>query len=227
MRLGVIGANGKMGKKIVLLANQDPFFQTTLPLITQNESENTPKLDVIIDFSTKEALPYNLKLAQKINCPLVIGTTGLEKNEKELLTQAAKNIPIFWAPNFSLGMAATVYVSKLLSSLLQDFTPLIEEIHHVHKKDTPSGSALALKDTLIKENPSKPPIIKSHREGEVIGKHTVSFSSDKESITISHEAFSRDVFAKGALLAARFLLKQKPGLYTMEHLLEKALLQLH
>ncbi|MES2198585.1 MAG: dihydrodipicolinate reductase C-terminal domain-containing protein [Chlamydiota bacterium] len=221
MRLGIIGAQGKMGKQIISLALQDTSIEFTLPLNTREklQAKDTPSLDVIIDFSTKEALKENLILAQAKSCPIVIGTTGFEKEEIELLREASKKIPIFQAPNFSLGMAATLYVSKILSSLLQGFTSRIEETHHTQKKDAPSGSALALKTAIEKGNPHSTPSITSFRVGDVIGEHKVFFTSQEEDIILSHQATSRAVFAKGALTAAKFLVSQKPGLYDMDDLL--------
>lgn len=220
MRLGVIGAKGKMGEKIVTLASKDPAFKLISPLITY-ENQQIPPLDIIIDFSTKDALLQNLILAQKIRCPIVIGTTGFTQKEHDLIAKAALNIPIFWAPNFSIGIAAALQAAKLLSSLLQGFTVHIEETHHVHKKDAPSGSALALKMTVEKGNPHNTPTIESFRKDEVVGDHAVFFTAKDEKITLSHQAFSRDVFANGALTAAKFLITQKPGLYGMDNLLAK------
>ena len=219
MKLGVIGAQGKMGKQVVALASQDKSIEFTFSLITKTKQTETPFLDMLIDFSTKEALFANLILAQEINCPIVIGTTGFEEKEKKHLLEAAKNIPIFWAPNFSLGMASLLYVTKILSSCLQDFTSHIEETHHTQKKDAPSGSALALKMAIKQGSPHNSPSIESFRIGDVIGDHTVFFNSEEESITLSHQAISRSVFAKGALAAAKFLANQKPGLYGMDDLL--------
>lgn len=221
MKLGVIGAQGKMGKQVVALASQDKSIEYTFSLNTKEPQKEIPPLDVIIDFSTKEALPQNLILAISKNYPIVIGTTGF--TEKELLFEAAKHIPLFVAPNFSLGMASMVYVTKILSSLIPEFSSHIEETHHTQKKDTPSGSALALKKALEEGNPHNTPSVESFRIGNVIGEHSIFFKTEEESLTLSHHVSSRAVFAKGSLTAAKFLIKQKPGLYSMDDLLAELL----
>lgn len=219
MKLGIIGAQGRMGKEVFALASQDKSIQLILSISTKEEINEILPVDIMIDFSTKEALLDNLILAKKLNCPIVIGTTGFEEKERNLLIEAAQKIPVFWAPNFSLGMAALLHVTKLLSSLLQGFTPHIEETHHTKKKDSPSGSALALKKALKQGNPNINPLIESFRIDGVIGKHSVFFVSKEEEITLSHQANSRTVFAKGSLTAAKFLATQEPGLYGMNDLL--------
>ncbi len=221
MKLGIIGVQGKMGREVFSLASQDKSIELISSISRKKEVEKnkTFPVDMIIDFSTKEALVENLILAQRQNCPIVIGTTGLEEKEKELLIKASQNIPVFWAPNFSLGMACLLHTTKILSSFLKDFTSHIEETHHTQKKDTPSGSALALKESLEQGNLRANPLIESFRVDDVIGKHSVFFTSEEEELVLSHQANSRAVFAKGSLTAAKFLSIQKPGLYGMGDLL--------
>ncbi len=215
MRIGIIGASGKTGSKVVAAARQNKNISSVESVDTRKKTD-TLSFDILIDFSVKEALKDNLFLAQNRSCPIVIGTTGLGPEEKELIKEASKTIPVFWAPNFSLGMAAMLQISTLLSSALNDFTFHIRETHHKYKKDAPSGSALALKDAL--ERTGKSPIIESFRVEEVIGEHTLFCNSEEETITLSHKALSGNIFAKGALKAAEFLLLQKPGLYQMNDL---------
>lgn len=217
IKLGLIGANGKMGKEVLSATLKDPRF-TPFWEITSQSDRSTPKADVIIDFSTKEALEGNLLLAINSKTPIVIGTTGLSSLAP--LENAARQIPVFFAPNFSLGVAVCVYLTKKLAQLLPKFSPSIQETHHIHKKDAPSGTAIALKKALLEGRPEMDCPIESIREGNVVGKHCVTFKGDQESITLSHEAFSREAFAKGSLEAAFFLSNKKPGLYSMQDLLE-------
>lgn len=222
IKLGIIGASGKMGQRICFCALNDADLSISWTLASKS-SINTVTItptNVIIDFSTAEALIANLELAISKNCPIVIGTTGFGSKEQLALKKASYLIPVFFAPNFSLGMAATIYVTEKLSSLLTNFTSHIKEIHHIHKKDNPSGSAIAIQEALKKGNKTHLQEIESIREGEVIGDHHISFSSENEKITLCHKALSRDVFAKGALEAAKFLTGKPPGLYTMQDLLK-------
>lgn len=225
IRLGIIGASGKMGQRICYCTLQDPDLLISWKIDSKRPSETTSlsSTDVIIDFSTPEALVENLQIALDRNSAIVIGTTGFGPKEHLALKKAALLIPVFSAPNFSIGMAATIYVTEKLSSLLTNFTSHIIETHHIHKKDSPSGSALAIQEALQKGNKTNLQGIESIREGEVIGKHCLSFSNKNEEVTLSHEALSRDVFAKGALEAAKFLRKQPPGLYSMKDLLKSIL----
>lgn len=242
IKLGIIGAAGRMGKQIIACALCDPSFLLSYALVKEHsELENVdigsligkdpvgilcssekklPLLDVLIDFSAESCLIENLEMALKKKIPLVIGTTGLSSTQKNAIKDAAQKIPIFFAPNFSLGMAATVYLTKNLSLFLTTFTPSITEVHHIHKKDSPSGSALHLAETISQKMLNPPPSIHSIREGEVIGKHSISFKGKYESLDIVHDVISREAFAEGALAAAKFLIGKKPSLYNMEDLLQ-------
>ncbi len=226
IRLGVIGARGRMGKQVVACALQDTDF--SLDLVITSESPlstdlniKPQKIDVFIDFSTQKALIDNLRLALLYKTPIVIGITGLREKEHEEITKAAKEIPVFWAPNFSIGIAASIYTAKHLSKILKDFTPSITETHHIHKKDAPSGSAIAIQKAFEQEGIQ--PQITSIREGEVLGRHTLVFEGKHETLTLTHEALSREAFAEGALNAAKFLIGKTPGLYQMDDLLNFAI----
>ena len=219
MKIGIIGSNGKMGNRLIACIQKDELLSFTWGLSSSYKDPlELPTVDVIIDFSSKEALTYNLDLAKKKNTPIVIGTTGLEEKEKKAVEEASLHIPLFISPNFSLGLALTAHFAKKLSSLLPHMTAYIEETHHIHKKDSPSGSALAIKDAIIEGNGKRSPQVISHRVGEVIGEHSASFIGEEEVLTLSHSVSSRDAFAKGALEAAKFLCKQPKGLYQMSDL---------
>ena len=219
IHIGLIGSQGKMGKRLVSCILKDPELSLAWQLGSDSCRDFLSKADVIIDFSTPYALQNNLTLAEKNNTPIVIGTTGLQKQEHENLEASALKIPVFWAPNFSLGIAALIHAIETLSPLLKKkFTPSISETHHVHKKDSPSGSALALA-LATQTGYSILPSIESIRLNEIVGEHTVIFSSEDEHLTLKHESLSRDVFALGALQAVKFLINKKPKLYSMKDLL--------
>ncbi len=244
IRLGVIGAKGRMGKQVIDCALQNANFSLDLALTSEKhtydhphietpvklfpsaarcleENIKLPKVDVFIDFSTQKALIDNLRLAQLYKTPIVIGTTGISEKEYEEITKAAKEIPVFWAPNFSIGIAASIHTAKHLSKILKDFTTSITETHHIHKKDAPSGSAISIQKALAQEGVQA--AITSIREGEILGKHTLVFTGKHETLTLTHEALSREAFAEGSLNAAKFLMDKAPGLYQMDDLLNLAI----
>ncbi|MBX9922643.1 MAG: 4-hydroxy-tetrahydrodipicolinate reductase [Rhabdochlamydiaceae bacterium] len=219
LHIGLIGATGKVGRQIIICSEKDQKLAIVWKLSSQSDRKNLPPVDVIIDFSSPLALQENLELAQKQKTPIVIGTTGLQTDQLKSLEIASSRIAIFWAPNFSIGIAALVHAIEILSPLLREnFTANITETHHIHKKDAPSGSALAFAKATLTGYPNLPPI-ESIRLEEIIGEHTISFLGQDEKITLSHEALSREVFAKGALQAAQFVLHKPPKLYGMKDLL--------
>jgi 4-hydroxy-tetrahydrodipicolinate reductase len=170
------------------------------------------KSDIVIDFSSPDSLQDILKSAQKYNKPIVIGTTGYSKEQLHQIKLASKNTPILLSSNFSLGIA----ICKMISSLAfnkanKKFDIKIEETHHINKKDSPSGTAIMLQEQLSKDIP-----IISKREKDVIGEHKIIFSSKEEMFEIKHTAFSRDVFAKGAILCTKYLYGKKPNLYSID-----------
>lgn len=219
LQIGLIGASGKMGKKISSCIGNDPSFSLAWEFNSSSLYEPLHAAHIIIDFSSASALEKNLRFAVSTNTPIVIGTTGFSEPEKQLLEEASKKIPIFWAPNFSLGMALLTHAIETLSPLFQpNFKAHIEETHHIHKKDSPSGSAIAL-EKAARQGYDKPLPIESHRIGETIGDHSIVFSSNEETITFEHKALSREIFALGALKAAKFLVGKEPKLYSMKDLL--------
>ena len=203
-------------------------------------SENAfKKANVIIDFTVPKCTFEVLKIASKLKKRVVIGTTGFTKKEENLIKKYSKKIPILKAGNMSLGINLLMYLTEIASKSLGDnFLSKVFEIHHKHKKDHPSGTALMLgrgiatgknKDfyKLIgkkyfnkKTFPySKKINFNSIRKGEIVGEHEVLFSSGKEAITLNHEAFDRALYSEGALTAAKWLMGKKPGLYSMRNVL--------
>jgi 4-hydroxy-tetrahydrodipicolinate reductase len=207
LHIGLIGASGRLGSAIQSLAAQDSTLLLT-PYTREQPVKIDPNIDLYLDVSTPLSLPESLAAALKAQKPIVIGVTGHTLS----LESAAKSIPIFHAPNFSLGMALMEKCAKLLASNFCADIDLVEA-HHKTKKDAPSGSALRLKEAV-----GKNVTVHSIRAGHIVGHHTLYFNTPEESITLTHEAHSKEVFAKGALAAARFLLGKPPGLYTMESL---------
>ena len=252
INLAVTGCMGRMGQQIIKSAKSDKDFK--LVALTENKSinkkilgvkleQNTEltlrKSNLIIDFTIPKCTFQILKIASKLKKRVVIGTTGFTKKEENLIKNFSKKIPILKAGNMSLGINLLMYLTEITaSSLGNKFLSKIFEVHHKHKKDYPSGTALMLgrgialgkkrdfysllgKKYLNKKTfPFGNKInFNSIRKGEIIGEHEVKFSSGKEIITLNHEAFDRALYSEGALLAAKWLMTKKPGLYSMRDLM--------
>ena len=252
INLAVTGCMGRMGQQIIKSAKSDKDFK--LVALTENKSinkkilgvkleQNTEltlrKSNLIIDFTIPQCTFQILKIASKLKKRVVIGTTGFTKKEENLIKNFSKKIPILKAGNMSLGINLLMYLTEITaSSLGNKFLSKIFEVHHKHKKDYPSGTALMLgrgialgkkrdfysllgKKYLNKKTfPFGNKInFNSIRKGEIIGEHEVKFSSGKELITLNHEAFDRALYSEGALLAAKWLMTRKPGLYSMRDLM--------
>jgi len=197
------------------------------------------KTDVIVDFTIPKCTLDILKIASKLKKRVVVGTTGFSQKEEALIKKFSKKIPILKAGNMSLGVNLLMYLTEIASkSLNDDYLSKIYEAHHKHKKDYPSGTALMLgkgiadgKDKNLYNLIGKKFLNKkifpygkkinfnSIRKGEIIGEHEVTFSSGKEIIKLNHEAFDRALYSDGALIAAKWLIGKKPGLYSMRDLL--------
>ena len=197
------------------------------------------KVNLIIDFTIPKCTLEILKIASKQKKKVVIGTTGFTKKEEKLIKKFSNKIPILKAGNMSLGVNLLMFLTEVASrSLDKNFLSKVYEVHHKHKKDYPSGTALMLGRGIAKGknkdfynligkkyfNKKSFPFGKkinfnSIRKGEVIGEHQVTFSSGKEVITLNHESFDRALYSEGALTAAKWLINKKPGLYSMRDLL--------
>ena len=215
LSIGLIGADGRMGK--VISAIKDPkisltFFNRFHPV------NPSAQVDLFLDVSTTQALELNLQAALLSKKPIVIGTTG--HLDLSRLQEAARSIPLFYSANFSLGMTLMQWaMKKFAQKFYRNATVKIIESHHERKKDAPSGSALRLAKLSETCHPAKVEI-RSIRFGEIAGKHECYFDNDDEQLILTHEVKSRKAFAQGAILAARFLVHQSPGFYTMDDLLE-------
>ena len=252
INLAITGCMGRMGQQLIKTSKANKNFKlvslTENRIINKNimgirpnlNTENAfKKANVIIDFTVPKCTLEILKIASKLKKRVVIGTTGFTKKEENIIKKFSKKIPILKAGNMSLGVNLLMYLTEIASkSLGNNFLSKVYEVHHKHKIDYPSGTALMLgkgiadgknknfyslmgKKYLNKKSfPYSNKInFNSMRKGEVIGEHEVKFSSGKEIIRLNHESFDRALYSEGALTAAKWLVKKKPGLYSMRDLL--------
>ena len=252
IKLTITGSLGRMGQQLIKSSQNNKDFKLVSLTENRNISKkisgiqlelNTidafKKANVIIDFTVPKCTLQVLKIASKLKKRVVIGTTGFSKKEEKLIKKYSKKIPILKAGNMSLGVNLLMYLTEIASkSLSKDFLTKVYEVHHKHKKDFPSGTALMLGKGIADGknknfyqligkkflNKKKFPYGKkinfnSIRKGSVIGEHEVKFSSGKEIVTLNHESFDRALYSEGALTASKWLMKKKPGLYSMRDLL--------
>ena len=252
INLTITGCLGRMGQQLIKSATKDNRFNIIsltenkilkkkisglLPNL--NSEEAFKKTDVIIDFTIPKCTLEVLRFAVKQKKRLIIGTTGFSKKEENIIKNFSKKIPILKAGNMSLGINLLMYLTEIASKALGDkYLSKVFEVHHKHKKDFPSGTALMLgKGIAVGKNKdfykllgkkflnkkifpySKKINFNSIRKGEIIGEHEVKFSSGKEIITLNHEAFDRALYSEGAITAAKWLKSKKPGLYSMRDVL--------
>ena len=252
VKLAISGCMGRMGQQLVKSSKTDKNFKLTT--LTENRliekkiagikpnlnHENSFKnVDLIIDFTIPKCTFEILKIASKLKKRVVIGTTGFSKMEELKIKKFSKKIPILKAGNMSLGINLLMYLTEIASkSLGNNFLSKVYEVHHKHKIDHPSGTALMLgKGIAVGKNRDFYNLIgkkylnkksfpygkkinfKSIRKGKTVGEHEVKFSSGKEIITLNHEAFDRALYSEGALTAGKWLMKKKPGLYSMRDVL--------
>lgn len=221
IRIGLIGASGRLGSAIAALAKQGACSQMHVEIACSFDQDRLPfpdaPVDLFLDVSLAAALPHNLKVALEAKKPLVIGTTG--HTTLKSLEEAASALPIFYSPNFSRGMAWMHHLARKLAQALPPSAHIdLLEAHHSKKQDKPSGSAKSLAQIIESLHPSKVHI-HSIRSGTLPGEHTLYFNTEEERLVLSHQAHSPTVFAKGALDAAEFLVHRPPGFYGMEDLI--------
>ena len=252
INLTITGCMGRMGQQLIKTTKKAKGFKiyslTEYKQINKKFNGIKPQLntenafkttDVIIDFTIPKCTFEVLKIASKLKKRVVIGTTGFTKKEENLIKSFSKKIPILKAGNMSLGINLLMYLTEIAAkSLGNKYLSKVFEIHHKHKKDYPSGTALMLgKGIAIGKNKEFYNLIgkkflnkknfpygnkinfNSVRKGEVIGEHEVLFSNGKEIIKLNHEAFDRTLYSEGALSAAKWLMNKKPGLYSMRDLM--------
>ena len=252
INLSISGCMGRMGQQLIKSTKKNRNFK--LVSITENRQINKKiaglkpsrnsidafkKSNVIIDFTVPDSTLEILKIAYKLKKKIVIGTTGFSKKEENLIKKFSKKIPILKAGNMSVGVNLLMYLTEIASkSLGPNFLSKVYEVHHKHKIDYPSGTALMLgkgiadgksknfynligKKYLNKKTfpYAKKINFNSIRKGGVIGEHEVRFSSGKEIIKLNHKSFDRALYSEGALTAAAWLMSKKAGLYSMRNLL--------
>ncbi len=253
INLSITGCMGRMGQQLIKSAKNNRNFKVVS--LTEdkrinkkligikpelNTSDAFKKTNVIIDFTIPKCTLEVLKIASRLKKRVVIGTTGFTKRQEKIIKNYSRKIPILKAGNMSLGVNLLMYLTEIASKTLgNSFLSKIYEVHHKHKIDYPSGTALMLgkgiadgkhkklqsligKKYLNKKSfpYSKKINFNSMRKGEVIGEHEVRFSSGKEIVTLNHESFDRALYSEGALTAAKWLKNKKPGLYSMRDLLD-------
>lgn len=249
MNVLISGVGGHMGQEVLKLARSN--YRNAVPVagvdaqadLSGYEFEcaadfeaigNTDNVDVIVDFSHHSLTKALTDFAVKRNIPLVLATTGQTDEEKEMVNEAAKSIPVFFAANFSMGVALLIELAKKAAAAMPDAEIEIVETHHDRKIDAPSGTALAIANAIKEVRPEatfnlgrsgmakREPNeigINAIRMGNVAGIHEVLIGTQNQTITLKHEAHSRALFAEGALAAAEYVIGKPAGLYKMESLI--------
>lgn len=212
IKYGIIGASGKMGleiEQIMTEAGHEVVFK-----YDKNGVWKQANPEVLIDFSSPETLERTLDFAHDFSIPLVIGTTGYDDNQLQMINESSQDIPIVLSYNYSVGIQMLLKCVEFLSENLEDWDIEISETHHRFKKDKPSGTALMLKNAI-----GKNVNIHSLRIGNVAGEHSVCFGGLGEVLTFTHSATSRRTFAEGALKAVSYVIQKKFGLYSFKDVL--------
>ena len=239
MKIAILGY-GKMGKeleRIALERNHEIILIIDEQSFTGEDIAKLKTADVALEFSVPSAAYNNITTCFDAGVPVVSGTTGWMERMEEIKTECKKkNAAFFYAPNFSIGVNIFFELNRKLASLMHNqigYEPVMREIHHVHKKDKPSGTALKLADDILRSNsirkkwkladessemPKDELRIIAERKDEVAGYHEVKYISEVDEILISHNAFSRKGFVLGAMLAAEWL-HGKKGIFDMNDLL--------
>jgi len=222
VRVLLIGADGRMGKSVRDLATKDSKIDIVAQCDLGDAIEPAMKnCDVAIDFSHAAAIEEICRSALHHDKPVVIGTTGHSPEQRRMIEHAAQSLPIVFASNFSVGVNVLFWLTRKAAERLgRDFSAEIVETHHKMKKDAPSGTAKTLSEVLKAAQKIESEIpIQSIREGDVVGEHTVIFSGSGERLEITHRAANREIFAGGALRAAKWVMGRPPGLYSMQDVL--------
>ena len=226
--------NGYRGASVAFGVDPNATGLGTLVYPTLDDVISCDELDCIIDFSHHSATPALLDFAEANGIPLVLCTTGHTDDEIALIHNAAKNIPLFYSGNMSLGVALLIELAKTTAAAFPEAEIEIIEKHHDRKVDAPSGTAIMLANAICEVRPELEPNLGRHgqgkrrfeeigihsiRMGNIVGEHEVIIGTQSQTITLKHEAHTRALFAEGAIAAATFVSEQLPGLYDMQSML--------
>jgi len=244
IRLAIVGADGRMGCRLVALAEQAPDLCVSSRVDQSSgtlDAAVAEGTDVVVDFSVQSQTMNTVAWCERYGVPLVLGTTGLDAADHEALDQLAVRVPTLVSPNFSVGVTALFQLVHEAARLLgHEWDLEVVEAHHRNKVDAPSGTARRLvdrlarargwspeavqrsgRDGLVGARPDQEIAVHAIRGGSVVGDHSVHYLGADESLTISHSARSRDIFVQGALRAARWVARPEraPGRYSMDDVL--------
>ena len=241
MKIAIVGAAGRMGKMLTALADANPALEVVAKIdVSEGYDKAWPAdTEAVVDFSFHSAVPAFVQKAAAEGIAYVIGTTGLSADEQSVVDEAAKRIPVVQSGNYSLGVNLLLNLVQIAAKVLgPEYDVEVVEMHHRHKKDAPSGTALMLakaaaegrgvdfdksaiygRKGMVGERPEGEIAVHALRGGSVIGDHTVMFAGDVERVEITHKAQTREAFAAGALKAAVWAVAQRPGIYTMRNVL--------
>ena len=241
MKIAIVGAAGRMGKMLVALADVHPALEVVAKVdVAEGYDKTWPAgTEAVIDFSFHSAVPAFVAKAAEEGSAYVLGTTGLSAEEQQAVDAAAKRIPVVQSGNYSLGVNLLLNLVKTAAKVLgPEYDVEVVEMHHRHKKDAPSGTALMLakaaaagrgvafdaaavygRKGIVGERPEGEIAVHALRGGSVVGDHTVMFAGEVERVELTHRAQSREAFAAGALKAAQWAAGRQPGIYTMRDVL--------
>ena len=241
MKIAIVGAAGRMGKMLVALADVHPALEVVAKVdVAEGYDKTWPAgTEAVIDFSFHSAVPAFVAKAAEEGLAYVLGTTGLSAEEQQAVDAAAKRIPVVQSGNYSLGVNLLLNLVKTAAKVLgPEYDVEVVEMHHRHKKDAPSGTALMLakaaaagrgvdfdaaavygRKGIVGERPEGEIAVHALRGGSVVGDHTVMFAGEVERVELTHRAQSREAFAAGALKAAQWAAGHQPGIYTMRDVL--------
>ncbi len=233
VRLAVLGALGRLGKSILDAANNDSHFAVTAAVVHgASAADAYPDIsfyrkltdvrsgvDVVVDATRADSVAENLAWALSKKLPYLLAATGISKSVEKNIEDASRTIPIVIAPNLSVGIAL---LNDVVGRITKHFPSDIQiiETHHKAKKDSPSGTALSIAQTINDIKPKGDVFLHSIRGGDIVGQHHVLFLAQGERIEVNHVVTDRAIFARGALQAACFLVGRKPGMYTMRNVLD-------
>ncbi len=234
IKVAVVGCMGRMGQRISELASKNKDFQL-YALIESPTRHDVPEslcgvkisrdinfikgADVLIDFTIPEVTVQNVDACLRHRVRMVIGTTGLNPDQSRKIMDASRQLGIVRSANMSVGVNVIFGLIRKMAEALKGYDISITETHHVHKKDAPSGTANTMAEIVANATQLQKVPIESIREGEVVGYHKITFDSDLDTIELSHNAKTRDMFAQGALVAAKFVAYKDNGLYSMQEVL--------